>query len=83
MDFERSPEQQMLRDSVERFLHQNYDFESRRRWASSDLGYSENNWKAFAELGWLSIPFAEENEGFGGTMVDIVITSPRLSVRRW
>ena len=72
MNFELSSEQQMLKDSVEKFLHQNYDFETRRGIAASELGYSQENWKTFAELGWLSIPFSEENEGFGGSMVDVI-----------
>ncbi len=78
MEFELSPEQQMLKDSVGKFLQQHYDFETRRKLANSELGYSEHNWKAFAELGWLSIPFAEENEGFGGGMIDIITIAEAL-----
>ncbi len=78
MHFELSPEQEMLKDSVEKFLEQNYDFDTRRRLANSALGYSQDYWKAFAELGWLSIPFAEENQGFGGSMVDVVTITQAL-----
>ena len=78
MTFERSPEQRMLKDSVEKFLQQNYGFDTRCRLASSDLGYSQENWNAFAELGWLSIPFAEENQGFGGSTVDVVTIAEAL-----
>ena len=78
MDFELSSEQRLLKDSIERFLQQNYDFETRRALADSQLGYSQDNWKAFADLGWLSIPFAEENGGFGGSMVDVITIAEAL-----
>lgn len=75
MSVSLSAEQQMLKDSVEKFLQQNYEFETRRSLADSPLGYSEENWKTFADLGWLSVPFAEENGGFGGNMVDVISIS--------
>ncbi|MEL6184970.1 MAG: acyl-CoA dehydrogenase family protein [Myxococcota bacterium] len=78
MSFDLSPEQKMLKDSIEGFLKQNYDFETRRGLASSELGYSPENWKTFAELGWLSVPFAEENEGFGGSTIDVVTIAESL-----
>ena len=78
MHFELSPEQEMLKESVEKFLQQNYDFDTRRKLASSELGYSQEYWKAFADLGWLSIPFAQENQGFGGSMVDIITITQAL-----
>jgi hypothetical protein len=34
---------------------------------------SRDNWQTFAELGWLSIPFAEEHGGFGGGAVDTMV----------
>lgn len=78
MSIELTPEQQMLKDSVERFLQQNYDFDTRRRLAGTELGFSRANWKTFAELGWLSVPFAEENKGFGGSMIDVITITHAL-----
>ncbi len=71
MTFALSEEQQMLRDSVERFVAQDYGFDVRRKLAESDPGYSSRNWQTFAELGWLSVPFAEGNGGFGGSLRDV------------
>lgn len=68
----------MLKHSVEKFLRQNYDFDTRRKLANSEPGYSQENWKTFAELGWLSIPFAEEDQGFGGSMVDVITITQAL-----
>ena len=78
MNFTLSEEQQMLKDSVEKFLQQNYEFETRRALADSELGYSEKNWKTFAELGWISVPFAEASGGFGGSMVDVITLTEAL-----
>lgn len=78
MNFELSDEQKMLKDSVEKFLEQNYDFDARRELAESDLGYSRDNWGTFAELGWLSVPFAEKNQGFGGSLVDVITITQAL-----
>jgi pimeloyl-CoA dehydrogenase small subunit len=73
MDFSFSEEQLLLRDSVEKFIRNDYDFEARRRIISSDNGFSRNNWQLFAELGWLALPFSEEHGGIGGTPVDTMI----------
>lgn len=71
MTFALSEEQQMLKDSVDRFITQDYSFDTRRKLAETELGYSAANWQTFAELGWLSVPFAEDNGGFGGSLRDV------------
>ena len=73
MNFDFSDEQVMLRDSVARFIQDDYDFDTRRRIVASDAGMSKENWDTFAELGWLSVPFAEEYGGFGGGAVDLMV----------
>lgn len=72
MDFSYSEEQQMLRDSIAKFVSQDYDFDTRRKIIESDIGFSKENWKLFAELGWLMVPFTEEDGGLGGTAVDLI-----------
>lgn len=73
MNFDLSEEQQMLVDSIGKFLKNDYDFEVRRKLAKSDLGFSRDNWKTYAELGWLSVPFSADNGGFGGSTVDLML----------
>ncbi|MCW8196770.1 pimeloyl-CoA dehydrogenase small subunit [Proteobacteria bacterium 005FR1] len=72
MDFSYSEEQQMLRDSIAKFVNQDYDFDTRQKIVASEGGFSKENWKLFAELGWLMVPFKEEDGGLGGTAVDLV-----------
>lgn len=78
MTFALSEEQQMLKDSVDRFVAQDYGFDVRRALAESDLGYSVGHWQTFAELGWLSVPFAAENGGFGGSLRDVATMTEAL-----
>ncbi len=73
MDFNLSEEQQLLKDSVDRFVLDDYDFETRRKLANSDDGFSEANWKTFAELGWLAVGLPEEYGGFGGPVETMLI----------
>jgi len=73
MNFDFSEEQVMLRDSVARFVQDDYNFDKRRAIAASEEGMSRENWQTFAELGWLSVPFAEEHGGFGGGPVDLMV----------
>ncbi len=73
MDFSHTEEQHMLQDSVQKFVQKSYDFESRNKIVASDIGFSEEHWQLFAELGWLTVPFNEEDGGFGGSAVDLIV----------
>lgn len=78
MNFDFTEEQGMLRDSVARYVQDDYDFETRRTIADSDEGIDRAKWQTFAELGWLSIPFAEEHGGFGGNAVDMMVVMEEM-----
>lgn len=78
MNFNLSDEQQMLKDSVARFVQDQYDFETRRKNANSEEGYDKAVWQQMADLGWLSIPFTEEQGGFGGNVVDTMVVMEEL-----
>ena len=71
MDFELNDEQVLLKDSVERFVQDNYELTHREALVATDLGFSRDNWNTFAEMGWLGLPFSEEAGGFDGTPVDV------------
>ena len=73
MDFTVSEEQSMLADSVAKFIENDYDFESRQKAAESDLGYSAELWRTFAELGWTAVPFDEDDGGLGGGPVEMML----------
>ncbi len=78
MNFDLTEEQQLLQDSVSRFVADNYGIEQRRALAESERGYSEQHWQTFAELGWLALPFDEEDGGIGGSAIDTMIVMEQL-----
>ena len=73
MNFELSDEQKMIQQSVERFVQDNYDLNTRISLSSDSLGYSNDYWKSMAELGWLGLPFDESDGGFGGNQIDVLV----------
>ena len=73
MNFNLSEEQTLIRDSIARFVSENYAFDQRNAVVAMEHGFSAEHWQQFAELGWLSIPFAEEHGGFGGGPVDTMV----------
>lgn len=73
MDFSVSDEQLMLADSVARFIDNDYDFETRQEIAGSDLGFSPENWRTYAELGWTAVPFEESDGGLGGGPIELML----------
>ena len=73
MNFELSEEQKMIQQNVERFVQDNYDLPKRVELSSQDPGYSKDYWNSMAELGWLGLPFNEEDGGFGGNQIDTLV----------
>ena len=55
MNFELSDEQQLLGDSLRKYLANDYSFDARAQIVASSTGYSEKTWAAFAEMGLLSV----------------------------
>ncbi|MBN8939636.1 MAG: acyl-CoA dehydrogenase family protein [Rhizobiales bacterium] len=78
MDFDLTEEQRLLKDSVNGFLADSYDFEARRKYAALPGGYSPEIWAKFAELGLLGLPFAEADGGFGGGAVETMLVMEAL-----
>jgi alkylation response protein AidB-like acyl-CoA dehydrogenase len=72
MNFDYNEEQQLLADSVRRFLQKDYDFEARRKILASREGWSERVWATFAEMGLTGLPLSPDYGGFGGGAVDLM-----------
>ena len=78
MDLELNEIQAMLADSIEKFIVNDYDFETRQKYASNEPGYSKDVWQTFAELGWTAVPFSEDDGGFDGGPVEMMVVMERL-----
>ena len=66
MDLSFSEEQLLIKESVEKFIEKDYDFETRNKLSETEERFSRENWKQFAELGWLGVTLPEEFGGFSG-----------------
>jgi alkylation response protein AidB-like acyl-CoA dehydrogenase len=72
MNFDYNEEQQLLADSVRRFLQKEYDFEARRKIVASPEGWSARVWSQLAQLGLTGLPLSPDYGGFGGGAVDVM-----------
>ena len=70
MDFSLSEEQQLIKESVEKFIAKDYMFEARNKILETEDRFSRDLWKQYAELGWLGMALPEEYGGFGGSAVE-------------
>lgn len=59
MDFSLNQDQQLLKDSVERYFGE-----------LDKNPPAHSNWATFAELGWLAMPFSEDQGGYGAGIVE-------------
>src|SRR5271165_256102 len=73
MEFDYTEEQLALQDTMQRFISRDYDFDKRKAILKSDLGFSAEAWKQYAELGLLSLPLPEDFGGLGGSAVDVML----------
>ena len=73
MDFTFNEEQTLIQNQIEQFIQRDYGWEKRQSLITTELGYSKENWKKFADLGWLGLSLSEESGGFGGSSIETMI----------
>ena len=78
MDFSLSPEQAMLRDSVERFAAEHGDFPAWRRRVAAGEAFDASAWAQMAQLGWLGIAVPEAAGGMGFGPVETMLVAEGL-----
>lgn len=78
MNFEHTEDRRMLADSLNRFIAEQYTFETRDRIAKSAHGFSPEILQQFAELGVIGALLSEANGGFGGAGFDIAVVFEAL-----
>ena len=73
MDFGFSEEQEMLRQSVREFLEAECPMTYVRQMMEDERGFSDEQWRKMAELGWTGLIVPEQYGGAGLNMVDMVV----------
>lgn len=78
MNFQHTEDRRMLADSLNRFIVEQYGFETRDRIARSEEGFSRDMWQRFCELGIVGAFFDETAGGFGGDGFDVSVVFEAL-----
>ncbi|HWK85316.1 MAG TPA: acyl-CoA dehydrogenase family protein [Caldimonas sp.] len=77
MDFDFSDDQEMLRDSVRKWVEKSYAFEQRRAIVKAG-GFSREVWRGLAHLGLLGLQVPEAQGGLGFGAVDAMVVMEEL-----
>jgi alkylation response protein AidB-like acyl-CoA dehydrogenase len=77
MDFDFTDDQEMLRDTVRKWVEKDYDFERRRAIVKAG-GFSREAWKGLADLGLTGLAVPEAHGGMGFGAVDAMVVMEEL-----
>jgi alkylation response protein AidB-like acyl-CoA dehydrogenase len=78
VQFSLSDEQHLLSDSIGKFVSDHSTVERHRQLRSTEAGFDPACWQQFAELGWLCVPFTEDQGGLGGSAADLMVVCEAL-----
>ena len=78
MNFDLSEEQEMIVESVAKFVATDSPVSRFRELRNSERGWDPAIWEMMGEVGWLSVAYPEEQGGFGGCMVDLSLILQQL-----
>jgi alkylation response protein AidB-like acyl-CoA dehydrogenase len=77
MDFSFTESQQLLRDSIDRFLSAKHDLRTRAQLLDDPQG-QDRLWREMAELGWIGAAIPEAAGGYSTSPVDAMVVAERL-----
>jgi alkylation response protein AidB-like acyl-CoA dehydrogenase len=77
MDFDFTDDQEMLRDSVRKWVDKGYDFERRKGIVTSG-GFSRDAWREIADLGLTGLTVPEAHGGMGFGPIDAMVVMEEL-----
>ena len=78
MNFDLSDEQQMMVDTVSKFVSNESPVERFRKLRDTEATWEKSVWQEMGEYGWLGVSFPEEHGGFGGSFVDSALIIEQL-----
>jgi alkylation response protein AidB-like acyl-CoA dehydrogenase len=78
MNFDLSEEQEIIVESVAKFVANESPVERFRKLRDTERGWEPELWASMAENGWLGVAFPEEQGGFGGSFVDLALIIEQL-----
>ena len=78
MDFDFSPDQHALRETVRAFLGAETPSSYVRSMIDDERGFTDDLWARMAELGWVGLLIPESDGGAGGGLVDLVVVQEEM-----
>jgi alkylation response protein AidB-like acyl-CoA dehydrogenase len=78
MDFSLSEDQELLQNTVRRFVAKDCGFALRAITGASAAGWSRDNWAKLADLGLLALLIPEEHGGLGASAVETMLVMEAL-----
>jgi alkylation response protein AidB-like acyl-CoA dehydrogenase len=78
MNFDLTEEQQMIVESVAKFVATDSPVSRFRELRDTDRGWDPAIWEMMGEMGWLGVAYPEDQGGFGGQMVDVALILEQL-----
>ncbi|RJG05815.1 pimeloyl-CoA dehydrogenase small subunit [Noviherbaspirillum cavernae] len=78
MNFNITQEQQQFADALRRWVDKDYSFEHRNKIIHSEQGVSGEAWATLVELGMTALPVPEEQGGFNGSAIDMMVVMQEL-----
>ena len=70
----------MIVDSVVQFVKSESGPERFRAMRSTEQGWAPDIWQKMADYGWLGLGISEENDGLGGSFVDLALVLEQLGI---
>lgn len=78
MSMDGDSEQAMLAESARRYGERGYGPTQRAASEAHAHGCLPERWREFAEMGWLTLPLPERDDGLGGSMEDLCVLGEEL-----
>jgi alkylation response protein AidB-like acyl-CoA dehydrogenase len=78
MNFDLTDDQRAIKRTASEFLAARYRPETVRELAVSDRGFTEEQWREVAELGWAGVMIPESHGGLGLGVVELLVIEEEL-----
>jgi alkylation response protein AidB-like acyl-CoA dehydrogenase len=75
MDFQYSDEQQLLRESVNKYGADTWPAANRHKYLNEGTAWRKSRWAELAEMGWLMLPIPEAQGGLDGQPADVMVVA--------
>lgn len=78
MNFDLTEEQEIIVESVAKFVRNDSPVERFRKLRDTERGWDTGMWERMGGYGWLGVTYPEEQGGFGGSFVDAALILEQL-----